>query len=1087
MNSTHIRRPAVETLECRRLLAATPALVADLNTAVNNFSPLAPMVEVDGVNYFFGRDPAGLELWRTDGTDAGTFRVKDVNPGPGGLDGGAFFIPQLVAVGGVLYFGASDGVHGTALWRSDGTEAGTTMVYGTAPGPNQQASDVHRLMKFNDGLLFYMGGFTSRLWESDGTAAGTRRVASVPVDMFFNYEPTLLEAGGTTYFVGRTAARGYELWKSTGGIGDAVPVKDLWPGPTTTSAEGPLAGLTAVGDTLYFTGDDGVHGYELWKSDGTAEGTVLVTDLAPGAAASNPRPLCASGGQLVFASGPDLYTTDGTAAGTVKLVSPNVTFRVSSGPARWAGGSGGVFFLAVVSSDGAPDKGMLLWTDGTPNGTRVVKDLQQVGGTIWHLFNAGGRLYFTASSSSATTVWTSDGTDAGTVALPVPGIAAITNSGTPPPWLGSLGTTLFIQGRDPAGEELWRTDGTVAGTARVNDLYPGTADSNIYRVAPFGDGAMFVYRGDLYQTRADSPPAPVPGAPRSVGTVMAAGGAAYFTSRSPTPSLLKTDGTAGGTVKLADVPGESDGSLGLDSLGATASGRTVYFHVGRGFGDGRINELWKSDGTTVGTAMGTSFAGNGLVNGVTAAGETVFFIHNDRVHGYELWKSDGTAEGTGMVTDLRADGSGAVSGPIPFGNKVLFGGSVSNTLTQLFVTDGTAAGTVALGPAAEEGTLTGGTPVVLNGAAYFAVRGATGTALWRTDGTVAGTAPVNIPSPANSSLPVASAGRALLLLSGTAAAGYTLWRSDGTADGTQAVATFQAPTTSSAPWFFGEANGVQLFRAYDAVAGEELWQTDGTAAGTWRVADIFPGARGSYPLPVDGGGVGDTLYFTAIDPAHGRELWRYTPDAPPAVSGAWVSGSAWSAAFVQRLQSQAAGSGTLGAALTAARPLPWANMDRISLRFSGGIEPRQGDLRVTGADGSAYAVAGFAYDPQSRTATWTLARPLDRADRVTAELSGSTGWSTRFDVLPGDVNGNGAVLADDFSDVKRRFFTTAAGAGDYSVFCDVNGSGSILAEDFSEVRARFFQTLPAAATTSVTPAAGRKTEVGNRISDQVLS
>ena len=83
---------------------------------------------------------------------------------------------------------------------------------------------------------------------------------------------------------------------------------------------------------------------------------------------------------------------------------------------------------------------------------------------------------------------------------------------------------------------------------------------------------------------------------------------------------------------------------------------------------------------------------------------------------------------------------------------------------------------------------------------------------------------------------------------------------------------------------------------------------------------------------------------------------------------------------------------------------------------------------------------------------------------------GTAGGDFRFamNVLPGDINRSGVVLADDFSDVKRRFFrgTTNLGSGDaaYGMFHDVDGSGAILANDFSEVKRRFFDVLPAAAS-----------------------
>ncbi|MCA2759485.1 ELWxxDGT repeat protein, partial [Microcystis sp. M145S2] len=111
---------------------------------------------------------------------------------------------------------------------------------------------------------------------------------------------------------------GYELWKSDGTAAGTVLVKDIRPGSTGSYPRY----LTAVGNTLFFTAYDGVSGYELWKSDGTAAGTVLVKDIRPGYYRSNPRNLTVVGNTLFFTandgvSGYELWKSDGTAAGTV--------------------------------------------------------------------------------------------------------------------------------------------------------------------------------------------------------------------------------------------------------------------------------------------------------------------------------------------------------------------------------------------------------------------------------------------------------------------------------------------------------------------------------------------------------------------------------------------------------------------------------------------------------------------------------------------------------------------------------------------------------------------------------------------------
>src|SRR5205085_4636698 len=167
-------------------------------------------------------------------------------------------------------------------------------------------------------------------------------------------------------------------------------------------------------------------------------------------------------------------------------------------------------------------------------------------------------------------------------------------------------------------------------------------------------------------------------------------------------------------------------------------------------------------------------------------------------------------------------------------------------------------------------------------------------------------------------------------------------------------------------------------------------------------------------------------------------------------------------------------------------------INQVSVRFSDPVTGTGRPLGGTDLDLGGRAVSAFAYDPATLTATWTLSQPLG-SGRLTLGLDGDGGvtgtdgllldgeWDHaqgfpsgdgtaggafvfRFNVLPGDVNGDGRVLADDFSAVKRRSFSSitnpGTGAAAYSIFHDIDGSGSILANDFSAAKARFFNTLP---------------------------
>src|SRR5262249_61877943 len=221
-----------------------------------------------------------------------------------------------------------------------------------------------------------------------------------------------------------------------------------------------LADLTNVGDnSLFFRADDGVHGRELWKSDGTPEGTVLVKDINPGSGDAYPCELTDLDGTLYFvaaeqmkASGyPDgtLWKSDGTEAGTVLVKDLNPGGEISLSFLTNVGGT--LYFSAndCLTHDA-------LWkSDGTTAGTVLVKDGFGLR-ALSELTAVNGMLFFNHCGS----LWKSDGTTAGTVFL-----KAFPSIFSGPDNLTDVGGTLYFSGDDgSSGKELWESDGTAAGT-----------------------------------------------------------------------------------------------------------------------------------------------------------------------------------------------------------------------------------------------------------------------------------------------------------------------------------------------------------------------------------------------------------------------------------------------------------------------------------------------------------------------------------------------------------------------------------------------------------------------------------------------
>jgi ELWxxDGT repeat protein len=139
----------------------------------------------------------------------------------------------------------------------------------------------------------------------------------------FDNEGSAAIIGSTIYFTANDTTHGIELWKTDGTEAGTVLVKDI----NTADSSTPFL-LGSVGNTLFFTANDTTHGYELWKTDGTEVGTVLVKDINPlgdsNIIGGKSWSIGAAGNRIVFQAndgvhGREPWTSDGTAAGTVMI------------------------------------------------------------------------------------------------------------------------------------------------------------------------------------------------------------------------------------------------------------------------------------------------------------------------------------------------------------------------------------------------------------------------------------------------------------------------------------------------------------------------------------------------------------------------------------------------------------------------------------------------------------------------------------------------------------------------------------------------------------------------------------------------
>jgi ELWxxDGT repeat protein len=869
-------RPRLEVLEDRCLMTAS--MLADLasNTldgvavgSHNGSANLANanMVTIGNFAYFIGNggQDSGYELWKTDGTEAGTVLVKDILPGDDGIrtTSTSQRPGQLTAVGETLYF-VGAGVFGgqEALWKSDGTAAGTVSL--TDP---DFSAEIRNLTNVG-GTLFFVSdtGSGGSLWKSNGTRGGTSLVANVSAfnltsvnnTLFFvsggelwksngntpgtvlvkDINPTgtsnprnLTSGNGILYFEADDGSSGNELWRSDGTTDGTFRLKDINPGPGSGIATSfPIDGdrFTTINGTRYFVANDGVNGNELWKSDGTPAGTVML-DIFPGSQSSNPSNLLNVNGTLWFrgddgTNGAGEYKTDGTVAGTSFISSLRILASTDTLRPVWS---------VVVGSTVFFELGELWKSDGTAAGTGIVKDIFP-GGTASlprALTNLNGTLLFSANTPTAgRELWKSDGTEAGTVL--VKDINVDTPSSNPQSFVESGGATFFT-----AGSKLWKTTGTLAGTTLVKDFKtPDVSTATLLNLAevngtlyaftrvtiPTGQFTAPIVRHELWKSDGTGSGTTYVG---DIGSVDFDSGVPY---RNVNGTLYFSTANGGGGVKKTD--GISITSLFNWTMLPTEVNGTLYF--GRFLpGVGEI-ELWKTDGTEVGTVRVLDINPTGSANPLelTNVNGTLYFSADDGITGRELWRSDGTASGTFRVKDISP---GGVFGPAGLTN--------------------------------------------INGTLYFSADdGVAGRELWKSDGTASGTVRVkDINSGSGSSHPrnITSVGSIVFFLAGDDRNNYQLWRTDGTGSGTFLVKssnpvyvnTNARPTGVNGTLYFAARSESPVFTPLG------LWESDGTDVGTKLVRDDIP-------EPMNLTSSTAKLYFSADDGIHGREPWVASVD-----------------------------------------------------------------------------------------------------------------------------------------------------------------------------------------------------------------
>ncbi|MEJ1236628.1 T9SS type A sorting domain-containing protein [Chryseolinea sp. T2] len=536
-------------------------------------------------------------LWLSDGTSGGTIKVKDF---------GASYVQSLIKYGDNVIF-----TSGGSTWVTDGTDAGTSMIAGGSVNASVVVDgDFY-------GLGFESSTNSSRLLKYDGTSVETINMGGASGDILGFDQIPILDGKLILQYYNSTV--GTEIGISDDTRQNITLLKDINPGVANSAPRS----WVNFNNRLYFVANDVTNGSQIWSTDGTEAGTLMLTHpKSTGNAFVERASLVVSDNKLHFlassiegtpsGSGPDLYTTDGTELGTLM---------------KYDFEDGGLYYLGRTDNDLIYlSQRKMYKTNGTSPSVTIVKDLSNelfgisTGGPNYTL---GSELIFALLDYSSPTnygyeFWVTDGTDGGTHLLK--DIYSGANNGVSGKGI-VMGSKLIFDGIDAgSGSELWVTDGTAAGTQLLKDINSGVADSKPADFTVLNDKVLFS------ATTSDSG-----------------------------REIWITDGTAAGTHLLIDlVPGEA----GSDAKDLISLGNLVLFTA---FDDTNGWALWKTDGTEAGTVMVKDIlpAHDRLrfPTNMTAVGSRLYFSADDDVHGNELWISDGTSDGTIVIDILNGDES----------------------------------------------------------------------------------------------------------------------------------------------------------------------------------------------------------------------------------------------------------------------------------------------------------------------------------------------------------------------------------------------------------------------------------------------
>jgi ELWxxDGT repeat protein len=493
-------------------------ITAALSLLSDSYGQVVPLVSNKHLEPLFTVSNKAIML------EAGYNRIWIHNAG----NGSTFQLPDSINYDGagailngqVIFAGITPST-GSELWMTDGTIEGTKLLKDIYPG--KEGSFPFDDFALLNGYLYFTAvssGIGRELWRTNGTAEGTTLVKDImpgPAQSALKGKYHIFSTGSYLLMNVVTYTEGYELWKSDGTAEGTYLLKDINPGKESSSP----SAFTVYQNMVLFSATDKEHGTEIWKTDGTGAGTTLVKDIRPGGLSSfYYLSLHEFNGRFLFiaddgTAGEEIWTTDGTDKGTFLLKDINtISERSHVSLANSVKMNGKLIFFAYQEQVGSE-----LWeTDGTFEGTKMFREIlpgldsgipllmsnENSDGTSQPFFQGNQFFFLFGLPKGGVELWKSDGTANGTAKIKT--IKTTDNVIENVSYVYTSNAVYFSADDGIYGSELWKTDGTAAGTKIVADINAGTAGSDILFFPVFTNNKLLFratngdneYMPDLY-------------------------------------------------------------------------------------------------------------------------------------------------------------------------------------------------------------------------------------------------------------------------------------------------------------------------------------------------------------------------------------------------------------------------------------------------------------------------------------------------------------------------------------------------------------------------------------------------------------